>query len=268
MFGAFSSDELIGEADVPLSPLITQVRIGGNLDLMSNKKGVGGSIRAFLKIRLPLNGEVSSRTIVHRDVFIDHWPPIQPIQTNNNKESQDEQENEDQNTNTANDDEQKIDSNCGKKKEEEEDQFSVLNDDEKEDPHSFNHLESNDVMEKELETIAQTLLQNPDLEEEEKEELISRQSFVSIKLQILVAKVQQEQLSLEGYGDLLSDRIKRDKLIALFLKNSKNDVEGAIKVMHRIKIMEKELRSFSEVVEEEEEAVKEEEIVVEEEGDY
>ncbi len=71
---------------------------------------------------------------------------------------------------------------------------------------------------------------------------IARQSGLVLKLECLVSAVQQEELTMEKYCDILNERMARDKILALWLKRE-GRVQEALHVMGRIKIMENELAS-------------------------
>ncbi len=71
---------------------------------------------------------------------------------------------------------------------------------------------------------------------------IARQSGLVLKLECLVSAVQQEELTIEKYCEILTDRMTRDKILAVWLKRE-GRVQEALRIMGRIKVMENELAS-------------------------
>lgn len=147
------------------------------------------------------------------------------------------------------------------------------------DPHSVNLLESNDVLESEIayaeefiksaKTPSTKFMKSNSGDDDSKEsELFAmtiRLQLLQSKLQILVYNVQSEMLSIDEYLNTLRERIKRDQVLALYLKNSApkdiNDVNGdgsrsikdggggvkdALRVMGRVRIMKKEVADAEE----------------------
>ncbi len=71
---------------------------------------------------------------------------------------------------------------------------------------------------------------------------VLRQSGLVLKHQCLISAVQEEELTMEKYCEILTERMTRDKILALWLKKE-GRVQEALRVMGRIRIMEKELAS-------------------------
>ncbi|KYR01169.1 hypothetical protein DLAC_02278 [Tieghemostelium lacteum] len=104
-----------------------------------------------------------------------------------------------------------------------------------EDFESIDKIVSNNVMEGMIENLkAQIAAQGP------KQELIDQKQALEMKLQILEVQVQAGMLSIEAYTQQINNAIESDKKLAVRLK-AKGEVEKALKVMGRVKIMKAEL---------------------------
>ncbi len=93
-------------------------------------------------------------------------------------------------------------------------------------------IDSNDVLELEI-AANQNATDTPS---------VLCQSGLVLKQQCLISAVQEEELSMEKYCEILNERMSRDKILALWLKTN-GRVDEAIRVMGRIRVMEKELAS-------------------------
>jgi len=138
------------------------------------------------------------------------------------------------------------------------------------DPHSVNHIESNEVLEHEI-SQAEDFIRSCSLtissvsndDDDDKEgDLIAmriRLQLLQSKLQVLVYKVQNDVLTMEQYLNLLRERIKRDQVLAIYLKQSSSsssstkvddsgssNVQDALRVLKRVKIMQKEVSDVEE----------------------
>ena len=138
------------------------------------------------------------------------------------------------------------------------------------DPHSVNHIESNEVLEHEI-SQAEDFIRSCSLtissvsndDDDDKEgDLIAmriRLQLLQSKLQVLVYKVQNDVLTMEQYLNLLRERIKRDQVLAIYLKQSSSsssstkvddsgssNVQDALRVLKRVKIMQKEVSDAEE----------------------
>lgn len=111
--------------------------------------------------------------------------------------------------------------------------YGNLTEMEKSDPFSVELLESNDVLESEIESAAKTISsllqqqQQQSLSEDEEDQLISLQCRLPIlqaKLGILVAKVQSEALSFSEYLDMIKERLRRDQILAVYLRSLQTKV--------------------------------------------
>ena len=142
------------------------------------------------------------------------------------------------------------------------------------DPHSVNHIESNEVLEHEISqaedfirscSLTMSSISNDD-DDDMEGDLIAmriRLQLLQSKLQVLVYKVQNDVLTMEQYLNLLRERIKRDQVLAIYLKQSSSsttttssstkvgdsgssNVQDALRVLKRVKIMQKEVSDVEE----------------------
>ena len=139
------------------------------------------------------------------------------------------------------------------------------------DPHSVNHIESNEVLEHEISqaedfirscSLTISSVSNDDDDDDKEGDLIAmriRLQLLQSKLQVLVYKVQNDVLTMEQYLNLLRERIKRDQVLAIYLKQSSSsssstkvddsgssNVQDALRVLKRVKIMQKEVSDAEE----------------------
>lgn len=130
--------------------------------------------------------------------------------------------------------------------------FNDLTDKEKQYPDSIEFIESNDVLDKEISTL-QTMLSTMSKDSEDYLTTQIKLQSLEMKSQFLVYQVQNEIISLEDYLEILRNRIKKDKILAVYCKqlNTKSSLAKAINILKRIKIMENELKTAEEGGEEE-----------------
>jgi predicted Mrr-cat superfamily restriction endonuclease len=143
------------------------------------------------------------------------------------------------------------------------------------DPHSVNNIESNEVLEHEISqaedfirscSLTISSVSNNDDDDDKEGDLIAmriRLQLLQSKLQVLVYKVQNDVLTMEQYLNLLRERIKRDQVLAIYLKQSSSsssslsstakvgdsgssNVQDALRVLKRVKIMQKEVSDVEE----------------------
>ncbi|CAM9718039.1 unnamed protein product, partial [Ectocarpus fasciculatus] len=117
---------------------------------------------------------------------------------------------------------------------------------EKNDPFGVENLDSNNVLEAEIEAIAPKAATG-DLAS------VMRKGALETKLLMLVSAVQSGELDLPAYCNILKERVVRDKVLAMHLKNEKRTKE-AVAVMKRIRAMEEELAGVPQEEEEDGEA--------------
>eukprot|EP01039_Chlorochromonas_danica_P008355 gene8360-9209_t len=217
------------------------------------KKGVaiGGALQATIQIRSPLAGP---ELVVHeeRRLVVEAWPPIQEnvvpptpspppaIPTAVTTTAASQQDSASQHSLKSGNESTSTAPSGG----------IVLTDREKTDPESVEFLESNEVLENEIQAVKEQLLKGG-LDEDVAFGANLRLNMLQTKLDMLVYKVQNDQLSLEDYLQLLHDRLARDKQLALYFKGqgSPEGTSQALRIMHRIKIMQEEIKGAEEAKE-------------------
>jgi hypothetical protein len=264
--GFWKGPEVLCQAVLPLSDLLTKSSIGGPLplksmtDSASGKKGklLGGQLTVYVRIRSPLSGP-EVHVVEERKLVIEAWPPVltpsqspahtpmsmpahvsgtgvaaatpptagTPVATGHAGHAAPEE------TSKA-----PAPAPTGA--------LATLTEKEKTDPHSVDFLESNDVLEAEIASAETTMRTSRDEDEQFNAQL--RLQLLQTKLQLLVFQVQNEQLSLEEYLERVRARVKRDQLIALHFKTlgDKESVATALTVMKRVQIMKKEVQNAEE----------------------
>jgi hypothetical protein len=236
----WSSTVDLAMAILPFSDLATVSESGGRTALFqitqgedgATRKGkaIGGYLVANLQVRKPLSGE-ESRTIEERQLQLEPWPAL-PVPVSNTAASPSTAE-----SNAASAATSTSTPSAGA------DYGAGLTDREKSDPEAVDFLESNDVLEAEIARVQQQL-QSGQLDEDAQFNATLRMQLLQVKLQTLVLRVQNETLSLEDYLEILRERVRRDKQLALYLSKVVGDAEAretAVRVMRRMKIMEQEI---------------------------
>lgn len=265
--GFFKANLAMCQVVLPLGDLLTRCEIGGALPLTSAglkegattavssvKKGkaVGGTLKVSVKIRAALlTPEV--RVTEERKLIVDPWPasaattPERPLvaaapapvnAATQRPPSTELDASGDAPPNPA------LQSAV----------FAGITQKEKDDPHSPDLLDSNDVLEAEI-SRSEQLLQNPAaLDEDEQFNTNMRLQLLRGKLQILVFNVQNETLSLEDYLASLKARVARDQVLAVYFKTAGDpaSVETALRILRRVKIMKEEIKNAEEAGGEEE----------------
>lgn len=124
----------------------------------------------------------------------------------------------------------------------------VLTDREINDPDSTEFLDSNDVLEAEIRNVEDSIRRG--IDEEEAFTANLRLDMLRTKLQMLVYKVQNEELSMDQYLEMIKARIARDKVLALHFKaiGEPEATQQAVRIMRRIKIMNEEVKNAEEAV--------------------
>ncbi len=244
--GFFKSNLLMCQAVLPLADLLTKSEIGGVLPLTSSgqkegvthaassvKKGkaVGGTLNVVLRIRTPLMGP-DVRVVEERTLVLDPWPTVSsaaPMVTSPDSVGRPREDltSVAQTRNVAN-------------------RFASICQKEKDDPHSPDWLESNDVLEMEIQLLEAQLRERTAAMDED--ELFGHQlrlQLLQAKLQILVCNVQNESLSIESYLEAVRSRLVKDQLLAVYFKTlgDESSTAHAIRIMRRIRVMQEEIRS-------------------------
>ncbi len=123
--------------------------------------------------------------------------------------------------------------------------FAGITEQEKRDPHSADLLDSNDVLEAEIQLAEQQLAGCSASDEDELFACQLRLQLLRGKLQILVYNVQNETLTLEDYLAGLRKRVARDQVLAVYFRTV-GDAESmahALRLLRRIRIMNEEIKN-------------------------
>lgn len=232
----WSSSIDLALATLPLSELAAVSEAGGRTPLYqiasvedgAAKKGkaVGGYVVATMQVRKPLSG-ADVRVVEERQLVVEPWPPL-PDSTAAQQPSSSASSSE-----VA----------AAEAPSASRDYSGGLTERECKDPDAVDFLESNDVLEAEIEAVTQ-VVQSGTLDEDAQFNATLRLQLLQVKMQTLVMKVQNEVLTMDDYLQLIKDRMQRDKQIALYLSRNVGDAEAkalAIKVMRRVKIMQQEI---------------------------
>jgi hypothetical protein len=120
------------------------------------------------------------------------------------------------------------------------------------DPHAVDGIESNDVLEHEIE-LCQALLKQSSGSSggsgEDSEDLVFsatlRLQLLTVKLQMLVYQVQSEALSLEAYMQAVKASLRKDQCKAMYFKElgGEDGVREALRIIKRVQIMKKEIQN-------------------------
>lgn len=274
--GFWKGSEVLCQAVLPLSDLITKSRVGGQLPLKTakdsenGKKGkvIGGQLTAYVVIRSPLGGPEVMVT-EERKLVIEPWPAVVPpaatclvlppsaaadhtstcrsatpvVETGNPQYSKEEVTAAATSTNAPTAAPVALTG-----------ALATLTEQEKSDPHSVDFIESNDVLEAEIAAAEALLQRGQQLDEDEQFSATMRLQLLRGKLQLLVYQVQTDALSMDQYLEKIKARLKRDQLIALYFKTlgDKESVAEALQVMKRVQTMKKEIQNAEEAAQEEE----------------
>ena len=230
-----ASQVVIATVSVSLADLATKCRISQtefpwmSPDGGKRGKAVGGSLLVSLTVRSPLGGPEKVVEEARR-LIVAEWPSTHDgycttstSNTTSNTTS----------TSTSNNT-----SFCAPPPSKES-PISLLSETDKAAPSSVDLLESNDVLEHEIEVVADKL-SSAQLDEDEEFSLTTRRQLLQAKLHLLVYKVQNEVLSLQEYIDLLRKTLLRDQQLLQFLRQHGRAAEAA-EVARRVDIMQAEI---------------------------
>lgn len=286
----FRKKEVLGQATLSLNEFLKKSCIGGELEIRAvgeenggtskSRRGtrLGGVLRVHARIRSPLLGP-EKQIVEERRLVLEPWPSVS---THGSEHAQAAESGEagggkqDSGDTAAGASAAAASASAARLLKQ---PAFDLSDKEKLDPHSPDFIESNDVLEAEIES-ANTLLESlrkiarpSDAEENEKFNTTLRLQLLQTKLQILVGQVQSGNLDMEGYLQKLRERAKRDQQMALYFKaegdrlktakpsrgmenpaeESKTMIEHALRIMKRIKIMNQEISNAEAAGDEEQE---------------
>lgn len=266
--GFWKGSEVLCQAVLPLADLLTKSKVGGQLPLKtvkeseSSKKGkvVGGQLTAYVVIRSPLGGPEVVVT-EERKLVIEPWPPvistpIAPVVASSGAATTGNGTVVDRTSTPVSASISDTEPLYAM-----EDApatpapvmtgvLATVTEQEKNDPHCVDFIESNDVLEAEI-AAAEALLQTK-LDEDEQFNATMRLQLLRGKLQLLVYQVQSDALSMEQYLENIKARLKRDQTIALYFKTlgDKESVAVALQVMKRVQVMKKEIQNAEEAAQE------------------
>ncbi|CAM9835322.1 unnamed protein product [Chrysoparadoxa australica] len=251
--GLFRSPAFVAKAVVPLNPLLTTCELVANAPLMGEgRKDVGGYMEVRLRVRKPLQGD-EVLTVEEKELEIGPWPenlggslpdalfvPLPPQQQGQPEESVDppapppEPEPVPMPVQVAETAAVAASAKGGP-------DLSILTEDEKRDPLAPAHIDSNDVLEAEIEACGPIEEATPDA--------AARRGMLELKMACLVNAVQSGELDVAAYCKILEERVHRDGMLALYLKGE-GRMKEALAVMRRIRVMRDELSSANEDSEE------------------
>ncbi|CAH0487483.1 unnamed protein product [Peronospora farinosa] len=231
----FRNPELVARAYLELAHLLTCCEMNAHIPFLGpNRKPCGGDIEVVLQIRRPLK-EKETRLETVEELVIGEYP--EPM-TNSVKHVSmpsvvlKQSSASFQNLVTIG------------PKSTPDDQSAVLKEDQPEstsapsnDPHHLDRIVSYDVINEELEKVAAKL---PFLAGPIAVEWSDRYDSLALKKQLLEIEMQTGNLTLEMYLERLHVQISADRVLLSQLAAS-NQRSDAARVLHRIKVMEKEL---------------------------
>jgi hypothetical protein len=240
MFGG--GDVSLAVATLPLSDLNSKISCGGlSLPLTRDGRGknVGGVLSAFVNIRTPVS---TPDVLVTEDrrLVVESWPEVPSASSSVSAGPVQEPSSASHSPAAAA--EPHVSSPATPAPAVVNPYASQLTEKERADPLSVDFLESNDVMDGEVESIQAQLANPSSLSEEDLLDLGLRLQLIQGKLGILVANVQNEKLSLADYLSMIKERLRRDKILALYCK-AEGDNATAVKIMKRIKVMQSEIEN-------------------------
>ena len=268
-FFMFSSKEEVGRATLSLEGLLSSCECGGTLELMSppkegmKSKAVGGSISVSLRMRRPVSCEKAATIIDETILVIEDWPIVRQQvpspslhATSGHQVPQGQIESKQalhgQLPTKAVSIQHSEVSGIPKAKENSKARCSVLplvpssnvsvpeslleglDDEEMRDPVSPKYIVSNEVLDYEINLLKS---QGP-LSASSK----ARLKDLTLKLNFLVADVQNDRLTIEDYLAEVRHRIEQDRLLVGYLTGCRRNDE-ANSVSKRISIMEEEVKT-------------------------
>jgi hypothetical protein len=219
--GWLTKEEKHGRSIEPLAPLLSSCEIESRSPLVSDaRRAIGGGMDLTLRLRTPLtNSELV--TTEEKELIIGQWPELggselQPVPVARPAPGLPAEM------------AQPVAQPAGAA------DFAILSQEEKDDPFSPNFIDSNAALEAEIKAAVDASSQDADA--------IFRLSCLQLKQQSLVNAIENEQLSLQRYIEILNERMQRDKVLALWLNAQGRKVE-AVRVMKRIRVVSQELES-------------------------
>ncbi|KAG7383095.1 hypothetical protein PHYPSEUDO_004017 [Phytophthora pseudosyringae] len=231
----FRNPELVARAYQELTPLVTCCEINTHLPFLgSNRKPSGGDIEIAIQMRRPLKEKEIRLETVEDLVIGDYLEPVAPSSDHIlmptvllEPSSVDTRSQSSKETASRSDD-----------------SSAVIQEDQPasttaavDDPHHVDLIVSYDVINEELEKVGAKL---PSLTGPTAIEWSDRYDSLALKKQLLEIEMQTGKLTLDVYVEHLHQRIDEDRALIAQLLGSNRRLDAA-RVLHRIKIMEKEL---------------------------
>ncbi|KAK1947720.1 Coiled-coil and C2 domain-containing protein 1B [Phytophthora citrophthora] len=230
----FRNPELVARAYQELTPLLTCCEINTHLPFLgSNRKPCGGDIEVAIQMRRPLKEREHRQETVEELVIGDYpepatassdHPPMPTVALNPPPVSK-------QSPSKAAT--PRSDSSISPTHQENPASTTAAVN----DPHHVDLIISYDVITEELEKVGAKL---PSLTGPASIELSDRYDSLALKKQLLEIEMQTGKLTLDMYVERLHERIAEDRVLISHLLASNRRLDAA-RVLHRIKIMEKEL---------------------------
>ncbi|CAI5734082.1 unnamed protein product [Peronospora destructor] len=231
----FRNSELVARAYQELAPLLTCCEINAHIPFLGpNRKPCGGDIEIALQIRRPLK-EKEIRLETVEELVIGEYP--EPMTSSLKPVSMPSVVLEQSSASSPN-------LVTIRPKPTPDHESAVLKEDQlgstsapSDDPHHLDLIVSYDVINEELGKVAAKL---PSLAGPAAVEWSDRYDSLALKKQLLEIEMQTELLTLETYIERLHIRISADRVLISQLVSSNRRLDAA-RVLHRIKVMEKEL---------------------------
>ncbi|KAG3119228.1 hypothetical protein PI125_g2203 [Phytophthora idaei] len=231
----FRNPELVARAYQELTPLLTCCETSTHLPFLgSNRKPCGGDIEIAIKLRRPLK-EKEIRLEAVEDLVIGAYP--EPMASSSAQLTMPSVVLEPSPTEASNPSSKNAaamsDDTRSMMKEDQPTSITA----ELDDPHHLDLIVSYDVVNEELEKVGAKL---PSLSGPAAIEWSDRYDSLALKKQLLEIEMQTGKLTLDMYVERLHKRIAEDRTLMSKLLSSNRRLDAA-RVLHRIKIMEKEL---------------------------
>ncbi|KAG6618974.1 Coiled-coil and C2 domain-containing protein 1B [Phytophthora cinnamomi] len=227
----FRNPELVARAYQELTPLLTSCEINTHIPFLgSNRKPCGGDIEIALQMRRPLKEKETRLETVEDLVIGDYLEPMPSLPTHAPMPSVALEETH------ININAERIAPTPAPTNQAKEDQGSFLTAS-LDDPHHVDLIVSYDVINEELEKLGAKL---PSLTGPAAIELSDRYDSLALKKQLLEIEMQTGKLTLDMYVKRLHTRISADRVLISQLLASNRRLDAA-RVLHRVKLMEKEL---------------------------
>ncbi|KAE9119588.1 hypothetical protein PF010_g7808 [Phytophthora fragariae] len=226
----FRNPELVARAYQELTPLLTSCEINTHIPFLgSNRKPCGGDIEIVLQMRRPLK-EKEIRVEMVEDLVIGDY--VEPILSSPTHAPMPSVALEPTQTDTSGKGAASTSGRTPAMPEQPAPSAVSLD-----DPHHVDLIVSYDVMNEELEKVGAKL---PSLTGSAAIELSDRHDSLALKKQLVEIEMQTGKLTLEMYIERLHSHISADRGLISQLLASNRRLDAA-RVLHRVKIMEKEL---------------------------